>query len=98
MFLSAETVKFRTQVSCRVALARRDGTVTAGNIPGRLSVLIRCYPPDRRARDLDNLGKTLLDSLTKAGLWKDDSQIDRLTFERCEMLKGGAVSVTVDQI
>ncbi len=43
---------------------------------------ILVYPPDRRARDLDNLGKALLDALTKAGVYGDDSQIDHLTFAR----------------
>lgn len=32
--------------------------------------------------DLDNLNKCLLDSLTHAKIWKDDSQIDRLCLER----------------
>lgn len=32
--------------------------------------------------DLDNLNKCLLDSLTHAKIWKDDSQIDRLLVER----------------
>ena len=30
-------------------------------------------PPDRRARDLDNVRKTAADALTKAGFWADDS-------------------------
>lgn len=35
--------------------------------------------PDKRKRDLDNLLKCLLDSLTKGGAWHDDSQIVSLT-------------------
>lgn len=49
----------------------------------RLSVLVVLRPPDRRKRDLDNFcGKALLDSLMKAGIFADDSQIDCLTMVR----------------
>jgi crossover junction endodeoxyribonuclease RusA len=30
-------------------------------------------PPDRRARDFDNLSKIVKDALTRAGFWTDDS-------------------------
>ena len=49
----------------------------------RLSVLVVLRPSDRRKRDLDNFcGKALLDSLMKAGVFPDDSQIDCLTMIR----------------
>lgn len=49
----------------------------------RLSVLVVLRPPDKRKRDLDNFcGKALLDSLMKAGIFADDSQIDCLTMIR----------------
>lgn len=44
----------------------------------RVAVDIEACPPDRRQRDLDNLPKAVLDALTHAGLWVDDSQIDDL--------------------
>lgn len=62
---------------------------------GRLSVEILAYPPDRRSRDLDNLPKAILDSLTHAGLWVDDAQIDRLLIERCTVVKEGGIEVRV---
>jgi len=34
--------------------------------------------PDRRRRDLDNLLKSLLDAITHAGIWDDDSQVKHL--------------------
>jgi len=44
-------------------------------IHGPVKVIVEYYPPDRRARDLDNLFKCLFDSLVKAGCIEDDSQI-----------------------
>jgi crossover junction endodeoxyribonuclease RusA len=40
-----------------------------------VKVTITAYRPDNRKRDLDNLLKATLDSLTYAGIWEDDSQI-----------------------
>jgi len=37
----------------------------------RLKILIRCYPPDNRRRDLGNLDKVLMDTLEHSGLFKD---------------------------
>jgi crossover junction endodeoxyribonuclease RusA len=53
-------------------------------LEGRLGVLIECHPPDRRARDLDNLGKSLLDACQHAGYFLSDAQIDDLRFVRCQ--------------
>jgi crossover junction endodeoxyribonuclease RusA len=47
----------------------------------RLRVEIDAYPPDKRRRDLDNLGKCILDSL-QGLIYDDDSQIDFLSFRR----------------
>lgn len=44
-----------------------------------LEVIINAHAPDARRRDLDNLLKGGLDSITKAGLWADDSLIHKLT-------------------
>lgn len=54
--------------------------------------------PDRRIRDLDNIKKALLDSLTHAGVYKDDFQIDDLRVVRREVVKGGYVIVHVAEL
>jgi crossover junction endodeoxyribonuclease RusA len=46
-----------------------------------LSIEIDVTFPDRRRRDIDNLLKSLLDCLQYAGVYKDDSQIKKLTIE-----------------
>jgi len=65
---------------------------------GPLAVSISVYPPDQRKRDLDNLCKSLLDAMTDAGFWEDDSQIDLLIIRRCGLRPGGAVEVDVSAI
>ncbi len=66
-------------------------------LPGRLAMVIDAFPPDRRRRDLDNMQKSLLDSLEKGGAYRDDSQIDLLAIRRKERVSGGAVIVALQQ-
>lgn len=65
------------------------------SLDGRLQVCCIIHPPDRRRRDLDNVWKVISDSLTKAGVWLDDTQIDRLTLIRKEAVTNGTVRVRV---
>ena len=55
------------------------------------------FPPDKRKRDLDNYMKGLLDGLTQAGLWEDDSQVDQLHIYRGEVVNGGSVRVEISE-
>ena len=67
-------------------------------LTGQLAVRLSCFPPDNRRRDLDNLAKAVLDALTHAGVWEDDSQIDLLQIERVRNTPNGRVSVTIQTI
>ena len=71
---------------------------TYGIINKPVSILILVNPPDRRKRDIDNIQKALFDALTKARVWKDDSQIERLYVDRYKypVVKGGFVTVFVE--
>ena len=89
--LSVEGRQFRTLAAQHCLIARAAGK----NLAGRLDVSLVAMPPDRRARDLDNVLKATLDALTHAGVWLDDSQIDRLTVSRGEITKGGRLVVTI---
>jgi crossover junction endodeoxyribonuclease RusA len=60
---------------------------------GPVRVVIEAFPPDRRKRDLDNILKSLLDSLTHAGVWEDDSQIEDLRIYKATI--AGMVKVRV---
>jgi crossover junction endodeoxyribonuclease RusA len=64
---------------------------------GRLAVRVVVRPPDRRRRDLDNVGKALLDALEHAGAYRDDAQIDRLVLERGEVAPPGGVTVEITE-
>lgn len=80
----------------------------SGQFAGRLSVTIECVelPPksdtkkQREERlssgwprgDVDNLAKSVLDAMTAAGVWLDDSQVVDLT---CRKGYGAADGVTV---
>lgn len=60
----------------------------------RVAVAVEVCPPDPRRRDLDNLGKLAVDALVPSVI-DDDSQIDRLTWERRGVVKGGQLRITV---
>lgn len=63
----------------------------------KLWVGVILYMPDSRRRDLDNYMKSLLDSLTHAGVWEDDKQIDQLNIARGTIMKGGLASVYITE-
>ena len=84
---------------------RRDVWVLWHSVPrvpppitGRLDVHVQVFPPDRKRRDLDNLGKALLDALQLAGAYLDDAQIDRLCFRRRDIARPGYVIVTLTEL
>lgn len=64
----------------------------------RLKMLVRCFPPNKRKRDLDNIGKVLIDTLQNAELFYDDSQVDDLRFVRREPCAPGRVEVNIQEI
>lgn len=70
----------------------------AKRLAGRLQVAIDAHVPDKRARDLDNALKGLLDACTHAGVWVDDEQIDCLSIVRCGRVPGGRVVVTIREV
>ena len=47
-------------------------------LEGDLSLVVDLYPKDRRRRDIDAPLKALLDLLTHANVWHDDSQVKQL--------------------
>lgn len=87
-FIRDKGVQFRVAVAEKVAAMGQK-------LDGRLSVFVTLFPPDRRRRDIDNVGKALMDALQHAGCFDDDEQIDVLHIERKEIVKGGKCCVVV---
>ena len=67
--------------------ARAYRTVAADAVAGcvpfsvGVSITIYAHPPDRRRRDLDNVLKAVLDTITHSGAWDDDSQVQAIHAE-----------------
>ena len=91
MLISKRGREYRKAVA---EMAAADGWPKFGGV--RLTVKIEAWMPDRRRRDLDNLLKSMLDSLTHAGVWDDDSQIDQLAIWRGPAL-GGMCKVQITE-
>lgn len=67
-------------------------------ILGHCRLYVALHAPDSRRRDVDNYAKALLDSLTDAGVWADDSQIRDLRLVWGAVLPGGKAVVTIRQM
>ena len=87
--LSEAGRRYRVAVAEQVLIQR-----AAKHITQPVRVEIEAFRPDKRRRDLDNLLKALLDSLTAAGVWIDDSQIADLRIRKSDKV-GGCVEVTI---
>ena len=88
--ISAKGREYRKAVADQVLIQRG-----AKHLDYALQVTIAAYRPDRRRRDLDNLLKAILDSLTHAGVMEDDCLIVDLRIY-WEDDVGGMVKVTIE--
>jgi crossover junction endodeoxyribonuclease RusA len=86
----------RYQVDSFAELARQR--VPRGAVKGRLGLRITAFPPDRRARDLDNLLKGTLDALKHSGVIADDGDIDELLVKRGAVRAGGIMELTLTEL
>lgn len=80
--ISKQGREFKERVSDIILVERLNKFLA-----GRLEIEIELYPPDNRRRDIDNTIKPLLDSLTSAGVFNDDSQIKKMTVTMFEEKK-----------
>ena len=65
------------------------------HLTGPLEFEAEVWLPDRRRRDIDNILKPLLDALTSAGVWEDDSQVKSLKVVHAGVQKPGCVKICV---
>lgn len=90
--ISREGRRYRREVVALLAAQR------ARPLGGRLFVRVTVFPPDRRAFDLDNRLKALLDALQQGGAFHDDSQIDELVIKRGAVVPDGKTIVEITEI
>lgn len=93
VFLSEAGKRYRIEVMRHLA----EQQVPRGAVKGRLAVHAIAYPPDRRARDLDNVWKGVLDALRHGGVIADDEHIDDLHIVRGPVTPGGCLVLTVSE-
>ena len=91
VYVSAEGMAYRKAVNNLVLEAAMVQRYVKQ--AGPLRIVIEAFPPDRRKRDLDNILKSLLDSLTHARVWEDDSQIEDLRIYKATI--AGMVKVKI---
>ena len=60
-----------------------------------LGITINLHPPTKAKRDVDNPAKSVLDALEAAGVVDDDSQFHRMLIQKCEVVRGGFVTVEI---
>jgi crossover junction endodeoxyribonuclease RusA len=91
VYLSPQAKHFRYLVYYQL-----HGTIGFEDMPLRLEIKI--YPPDNRVRDIDNILKTVLDSLQFAKMFKNDSQVHQLYLEKMPVKKGGELEVKISSV
>ena len=94
VYLGKAGKEFRSNV--QAAVFERFGVLRPTQ--DRLRVTVLMIQPDRRKRDVDNILKGTLDSLTHARVWEDDSQVDDLRVVRGRVQSPGWLEVTIEVI
>ena len=81
-----------------MAIVEQHAPITPMTGPIELTVFltwqrkaVKTAEPKTTRPDLDNCAKLLLDAMTKAGYWKDDAQICRVTMEKFQGARGWSV-------
>jgi len=90
VLISKQGREYRKVVADQVMLQR-----AAKHLDHAVRVEIQAFRPDRRRRDLDNLLKALLDSMTHAGVMDDDALIQDLRIYWADEI-GGMVKVKIE--
>ncbi len=92
VYVSQKGQLYRAEVIALVRQAKANKKLEC-----RLQVFMEINPADKRVQDIDNRIKAALDALTHAGVYVDDSQIDRLIVQRGPIIRGGQMKVIVTE-
>lgn len=67
-------------------------------LKGRVCLVVRVFPRNRRMQDISNRVKALEDALQAAGAFLNDEQIDDLQVTRGAVVPGGRLEVMLGEI
>jgi len=88
VILSQKGREFKAKVKSMVDASPTDQPVL---------VMIKLYPPTKRKYDVDNMLKSLLDSLIGIA-YEDDSQISCLAVSKEEVVSGGKCEIKIREV
>jgi len=91
VILSLAGRKFKARVANLIEDSERQPTDKP------VIVMIKLYPPTKRKYDVDNMLKSLLDSLIGIA-YVDDSQIHCLAVSKEEVFKGGKCEIKIKEV
>lgn len=91
--LISEKGRAYQSVACAAIIEQLCCLPKPSSSPAAVEILL--YPPDARRRDIDNYNKALFDALTHAGIWEDDSQVQRMLVEWGPKVVGGRVEISI---
>ena len=77
------------------AVWKAIGHIKEPLLHGCVRIDIELRAPDNRRRDIDNNLKALLDALTHARVWADDSQIIEMTIRKGAVIRPGQMIVNI---
>ena len=92
---SSETQAYFQSVWVETRTKLQGWEEIAVSATSKFMISIYMHPPSKRRYDLDNHLKVLLDSLVRAYVIRDDSQIHKLYVEKREVVEGGRVVVGI---
>ena len=94
IFINKKGREYRRTVSALLAYWR----IPTFPRDAKVKVTVIAHPPDRRKRDIDNILKCLFDSLERGGVFYDDNQVEEMEVTRGDVVSGGLVEVTIEDI
>lgn len=92
-YLTKKAREFRKEVADSLGLRSMYFPLDA-----ELAVNLELTLPDKRARDIDNHIKAVLDALQHAGVFYNDGQVSELRVKRLHIEPPGACDVTITEL
>lgn len=89
--------RYKEFLSVTCLVVRQQLPVKFRRLESPVRVEIDLYPPTRQRMDIDNRVKPILDALTRAGVWQDDSQVIELRVRKCPTLKHGRAIIDIQE-